>query len=289
MRKLFTLLSVAVVAIAVGAAPVFAKGGGPKPPKAPKTPSPKGITFILTGNYSQFAPGFGCVGACIGHIVGVTTASCDVAEGMAVTMTVFDYMDGICDDGPSAGQSATAATLPACDGRYTARVEECSRLTGFPSKGGVDAVSGQVDFKPFIGGTRPVDATISRGAMEVCFDSGISVGGGGAPADCWNAPFSGSELVVFEGTTLSQTVSLKSGGLRTNVSARSEFTATATPQWIDPEDGKSRNAKKLDKSTSHLTAEPTDGSNCGSIAASPTSTALVYGAGCGLAGVSTKK
>ena len=273
MKKLITLLSVMVLAMTLGASPGFAKE------KKSKGASPKGITFILTGNYSLFGPfGGGCgAGVCTGHIVGITTPACDVVEGMAVTLSVFDYMDGICDDGPTAGQSATAATLPACDGRYTARVEECSR--GAPSLGGVDGLTYQIDEKKPIGGTSPLDVTISRGAMEICFDSSAS---GATPANCW--PLSGSELVIFEGTTLSQTISVSA---RSSVSSRSEFTAVATPQWTDPVDGKVRDAKKLDNTTSHLTAEAFSGSNCGSGLAS--SLHSTFGTGCGVAGVSTKK
>lgn len=239
MRKLATFISVFALAVALslaGTTSTMAAGKGPKV---------SGVVSQFSGTYVQDAPALSCPDttlvagpACMGDLV-----TCPVGEAIAVSKTTFYLLDNICDD-----VQPNSSGLPACAGRFTALIEECS-----------DPAAPGRDIK--IDGT--LLSVLSRGQVQVCFDTA-------ATGDC-TTPLVGTEMVIGTGTTLTQTRFLPGG--TTPASATTENTETSSTTFFDPADGRTKKlAGAFSPTISHVTAQQNDGANCSG--------------GCGLAGVS---
>lgn len=254
MRKLATLINVMVLAVVFFLAGTTSSMAGGKV---------RGTVSIFSGTYQQFPPG--TPGTTSGPFM------CPSGETLSIVTTVVYFSDGICDD-----VQPNSAGLPACDGRFTTRGEECSDPTPF----GRDI---KIDGGPF-----SVLSVTSRGQIEFCFASGASPA---LPADCWGAggtPGTTVGMVYATGTTLSE-VRLIPGLTGSPASVTSETTLTSTTMFTDV-NGIKVDANMFDGAITHATAEPNAAPPaCGfTVTPGPGSPGFGPLSGCGAAGVSVK-
>lgn len=125
---------------------------------------------------------------CIGDL---DLVACELGERLAVSLGVFYFLEGICDD-------SGAGPSPACDGRFTFRGEEC--LNPLPYPAGDVHLNGSLL------------SVISRGVTRICFDTPAA-----DPLDCSKI------LEIGIGNTLTQTRLITGPGIST-ASATTETT-----------------------------------------------------------------
>ena len=217
-----------------------------------------GIISTFSGTFQQFPPG--TTGTTSGPFM------CPIGEGLSISTTVVYFSAGICDD-----IQPNSAGLPACDGRFTARVEGCSD----PGR----------DIK-FDGGQFAIVSGNSRGQVEFCFASAASGASLTSPADCWGAggaTGTTAGTVYATGTHLTA-IRLIPGLLGSPVQVTGETTLISSTKFTD---GNRINvdANQFNGAISHIMAESNVGlNNCG-FAVTPGSPGFGPGSGCGLAGV----
>ena len=254
MRKLTTLINVMVLAAVFFLAGTTSSMAGGKI---------RGIVSIFSGTYQQFDPP--PTGPTTGTTSSGTFMCPGFVEGLAISTTVFYFLDRICDD-----VQPNSAGLPACGGRFTARVEECFDPTPFGRDTKIDG------FPSF-----SIVSVNSRGQIELCFASAASPA---SPADCWVA--GGTPGTVYAtGTTLTQTRQIP-GLLGSPVSSNSETTLTSSTKFTDA-NGIKVDAKKFNGAVSHVTAQPNIAPPACSFTVTPGSPGFGP-SGCGLAGVWVK-
>ena len=250
MRKLTTLINVMVLAAIVFLAGTTSSMAGGRV---------GGTVLIFSGTYQQFAPG----------TTGTTSGGafmCPAVDGLTIATTVSYFLDGICDD-----IQPNSAGLPACDGRFTIRVEGCSDL-GRDTK--------------FDGGPFSVISATSRGQIEFCFASAATPT---LPADCWGAggaTGTTAGIVYATGTTLTNS-RLIPGLLGSPVQVTGETTLTSSTKFMD-DNGIKVDAKLFDGTISHFTAESNITLPACGFPVTPGSPGFGPGSGCGLAGVLVK-
>ena len=190
-------------------------------------------TYTRHPNGVDVVPGVDCTSVtdvCSGDLV-----TCAVGEDLTVTLGVFYFLEGICDD-------SLAGPSPACVGRFTFRGEECFDPT-------IDAdvhLDGSFTDGPLI-------SVISRGVTMICFEDPAT--GSLACAD---------GLDIGRGKTLTQTRFIQAGG-RSPASATTETTEFTADSFEIAEgvDAKLRFKETVAQIT--LQRNPTD-AECGTFA-----------------------
>lgn len=210
-----------------------------------------GVVAHWSGTYTQHPNGEEPVEGvvCSGDVCSGNLVSCAADEGLAVTLTVFYFIEGICDD-------ALANHPTACASRFTARAEECA----LPIR--------DIKFDgSFTDG--PLISVMSRGVTRICFDEDTT-------GDCTDA-LATNEIVIGTGKTLTQTRLIPAGG-RSPASATTETTMFSATSFFDSEDELDKKLR-FKETVAQITLQrnPT-GAECGTFTAG----------GCGVAGTSVR-
>ncbi len=201
------------------------------------------LKTISSGTYgpANVPVGLAIVGTCansgcVGPLTGLTCAGLGPnVEAISPVQQTFYFIDQICEDRPS-------SSLPACAGRYTSSVEECSRLAAPTAPPGSD---------------EHLDDTVksreSSGLYIVCFDDAASD----------TCPPSNGGVIIASGTTRSHTSHVGGTQILTGVAQLTDTGGVV--QYNDPDTGKKNDSWQRSVGTSvvvHSNAQINGGAAC---------------------------
>ena len=188
-------------------------------PAAATARRPGGVVMVWTGTYFEDDPNQNLTGKCPATGCEGDMVACEASERIIITKMTYSYMSKLCDD--------RTVEDPACDGRFTSLMEECTAPEDSVSAGSLTTVH-------------------SSGEIRLCFESG----------DCTGpAPSS----VIASGTINSQR---RSGPESSPVFGNSAMARLVRLRFIL--DGRPHRLR-LWRTTyfDDFMAQPNDGNNCG--------------------------
>jgi hypothetical protein len=118
-------------------------------PAAAMAKRPGGVVMVWTGTYFEDDPSQNLTGKCPATGCKGDIVLCDASERIIITRMTFSHLSKICDD--------RMVEDPACDGRFTALMEECTAPEDMNSAGSITHL-------------------ISSGEIRLCLDSGDCTG-----------------------------------------------------------------------------------------------------------------
>ena len=195
------------------------------------TYGPADVPVTLGGNCDD--------GGCVGLLTGLTCAGLGPnVEAISPVEQTFYFIDQVCEDRPS-------SSLPACAGRYTSVVEECSRLAAPTAPPGSD---------------EHLDDTVksreSSGLYIVCFDDS-------ATDTCPPVSASSGGVIIASGTTRSHTSHVSGTEILTGVAQLTDTGGVV--QYDDPDTGRKNDSWQRSVGTSvvvHSNAQINGGAAC---------------------------